>query len=139
MLALTSRAGRLCLASLIVVSSIFYLALAVWLPYLRRIITPVVSGTVLMLIAATILPIAFDRVQEVPEGTSDMVGPIVAVVTLAITIGMVLRVTGVWRLCSPLIGIAAGCVLAAILGGYDLQRVLDAPWIGAGRIQLPRI
>ena len=61
--------GPAMLASLIVLSSLFYLALAAWLPLLRRIITPVVSGTVLMLIAAMILPIAFDRLQEVPEGS----------------------------------------------------------------------
>ena len=62
--------GPSMLASLIVLSSLFYLAVATWLPLLRRIITPVVAGTVLMLIAATILPICFDRLQEVPEGTS---------------------------------------------------------------------
>ncbi len=44
-LALTAG-GPALLASLIVVSSLAYLALALWLPLLRRIITPVVSGTV---------------------------------------------------------------------------------------------
>ena len=57
-------------ASLVVVGSMSYLALAVWLPLLRRIITPVVSATVLMLIAVAVLPIALDRVQEVPPGFS---------------------------------------------------------------------
>lgn len=135
-LALT-EGGPPLLASLIVVSSLFYLALATWLPLLRRIITPVVSGTVLMLLAATILPIAFDRVQEVPEGTAGAVGPVVGVVTLAITIGLALRVSGRWRLCSPLIGIGAGCVLAAALGAYDVQRLLDAPWVGVANFGFP--
>ena len=58
--------GPSLLASLVVVSSLFYLALANWLPLLRRIITPAVSGTALMLIAITVLPVAFDRVQEMP-------------------------------------------------------------------------
>ena len=60
--------GPALLASLVVVSSLFYIAVAAWLPLLRRIITPVVSGTVLMLIAAMVLPIAFDRLSEIPEG-----------------------------------------------------------------------
>ena len=132
-----NEGGPPLLASLIVVSSLFYLALATWLPLLRRIVTPVVSGTVLMLIAATILPIAFDRVQEVPEGASDTAGPITALVALAITIGLALRVSGMWRLCSPLIGIGVGCGLAAVLGAYDLQRVADAPWVGVASFDFP--
>ena len=60
-------AAQSLLASLVVVSSLFYLALANWLPLLRRIITPAVSGTALMLIAITVLPVAFDRVQEMPS------------------------------------------------------------------------
>ena len=135
-LALT-EGGPPLLASLIVVASLFYLALAKWLPLLRRIITPVVSGTVLMLIAIAILPIALDRVQEVPEGASDATGPIVGVVTLAIIVGLALRVSGPWRLWSPLIGIGTGCVLAVLVGVYDAQRIIDAPWAGVADFSLP--
>ncbi len=118
------------LASLVVVASLFYLALAIWLPLLRRIITPVVSGTVLMLLAATILPIALDRVQEMPEGSPEAAGPVVALVTLAAATGLALRASGAWRLWSPLIGIAVGSIAAALFGAYDLQRVADASWAG---------
>ena len=65
-----AEGGPAMLASLIVVSSLFQFALAAWLPLLRRIITPVVSGTVFMLIAAILIPIAFDNLQQVPEGAS---------------------------------------------------------------------
>ena len=88
--------GPAILASLIVFSSLFYLALATWLPLLRRIITPVVSGTVLMLIAALILPIAFDRLQEVPEGSSLAAGPCVAAVTLIAATMLMLRGPRTW-------------------------------------------
>ena len=83
--------GPTMLASLIVLSSLFYLALAAWLPLLRRIITPVVSGTVLMLIAAILLPISFDRLQEVPEGASLAAGPCVAAATLIAATMLMLR------------------------------------------------
>ena len=132
-LALT-EGGPPLLASLIVVSSLSYLALAVWLPLLRRIITPVVSGTVLMLIAVTVLPIALDRVQEIPEGAPEASGPIAAAVTLAIAAGLALRVSGALRLWSPLIGIGIGCVAAALFGAYDAQRIVDAPWAGIAEI-----
>ena len=129
--------GPALLASLVVVSSLSYLALAIWLPLLRRIITPVVSGTVLMLIAVAILPVALDRVQETPEGVAEAAGPIVAAVTLAIATGLALRVAGAWRLWSPLIGIGVGCVAAALFGAYDVQRVVDAPWVGIAEIGFP--
>ncbi|MDE0238675.1 MAG: hypothetical protein OXQ84_00525, partial [bacterium] len=43
------------LASLVVVSSLVQFAFAAWLPVLRRIITPVVCGTSLMLIAISVI------------------------------------------------------------------------------------
>jgi len=122
--------GPSLLASLVVVGSLSYLALAVWLPLLRRIITPVVSATVLMLIAVAVLPIALDRVQEVPQGSPVAAGPTVAIVTLTVFVIMALRMTGAWRLWSPLIGIGAGCAVALLFGIYDFQRVIDAPWVG---------
>ena len=122
--------GPALLASLVVLSSLFYLAVAAWLPLLRRIITPVVSGTVLMLIAAMVLPIAFDRMREVPDGASLAAGPCVAVVTLVATTMLMLRAPGIWRPWSLLIGIAAGCLTAVPFGLYDFERLLAAPWVG---------
>ena len=125
-----AEGGPAMLASLIVLSSFFSLALAAWLPLLRRIITPVVSGTVLMLIAAMILPISFDRLQEVPEGASAAAGPCAAAVTLVAATMLMLRGPRTWRPWSLLLGIAAGCVAAAPLGLYDLERLSSASWVG---------
>ena len=122
--------GPAALASLIVLSSIFYLTIAAWLPRLRRIITPAVSGTVLMLIATMILPVAFDRLKEVPAGTPVIAGPGVALVTLVVTTVLALRAPANWRLWSPLIGIGAGCLAAALFGMYDLERLRAASWFG---------
>jgi NCS2 family nucleobase:cation symporter-2/xanthine permease XanP len=118
------------LASLTVAASLFYIALSAWLPLLRRIITPVVSGSVLMLIAATILPVALGRVNEVPDGTPAAAGPVVALVTLIAVVALALRVSGAWRVWSPLIGIAAGCVVAVMFGAYEIDPVRDARWFG---------
>ncbi len=124
------QGGPSALASLIVLSAFFYLAVSAWLPRLRRIITPTVSGIVLMLIAAMILPVAFDRLKEVPAGTPELAGPGVAMVTVIVTALLALRGPVSWRLWSPLLGIGAGCVAAALFGMYDLQRLLEAPWLG---------
>lgn len=129
--------GPSMLASLIVLSSLFYLAVVTWLPLLRRIITPVVAGSVLMLIAALILPICFDRLSEVPEGASDVAGPCVAAVTLVVSTLLVLRGPGIWRPLSLLIGIVAGCVAAVPFGLYDLANLADASWVGIPELEFP--
>lgn len=129
--------GPSMLASLIVLSSLFYLAVVTWLPLLRRIITPVVSGSVLMLIAALILPICFDRLSEVPEGTSTVAGPIVAAVTLVVSTLLVLRGPGIWRPLSLLIGIVAGCAVAIPFGLYDLVSLAEKSWVGIPELEFP--
>ena len=122
--------GPATMASLIVVSSIFQFLLAARLPLLRRIFTPVVSGTVIMLIAVTVMPLVFDALTQVPEGTAPAAAPVAALVTLATVTGLVLRAPPAWRLWSPLIGIVVGCLAAVPFGLYDAQPVVDAPWVG---------
>ena len=137
-LALTAG-GPALLASLTVAAALFYTALSLWLPLLRRIITPVVSGTVLMLIAATILPVALGRVSEAPETAPGAAGPVVALVTLVAVVALALRVSGAWRVWSPLIGIAAGCVVAVMFGAYELQPIREARWFGLPESGFPGI
>ena len=129
--------GPAMLASLIVLSSLFFLAMAAWLPLLRRIITPTVSGTVLMLIATMVLPISLDRFDEVTDGASGIAGPSVAAVTLFAVTLLALRAPRRWRPLSLLIGVAAGCVAAALFGVYDLDPLLTAPWFGIPGSEFP--
>ena len=122
--------GPATMASLVVVSSLFQFAMAARLSLLRRILTPVVSGTVIMLITATVMPVVFDTLTDVPEGTAPEAAPIAAVVTIVVVAGLVLRAPPALRLWSPVIGIAIGCAVAAPFGLYDTQQVLDASWVG---------
>ena len=122
--------GPAMLASLVVAGAIAQFALSAWLPLLRRIITPVVAGTALLLLAATVIPIAAGRVTAVTAGALPVSGPVVATVTLVVVVALGLRVSGVWRLWVPLIGIVAGCMAAVLFGLYDFQLVVKAPWVG---------
>ena len=122
--------GPATMASLIVISSLFQFLLAARLSLLRRIFTPVVSGTVIMLIAATVMPIVFDSLTDVPEDTGTWAPALAAIVTLVVVAALVLRGPPPLRLWSPLIGIVVGCAVAAPFGMYDVQKVLDAPWVG---------
>ena len=125
-----AKGGPPLMASLIVASSLFQFALAARLSLLRRIITPVVSGTVIMLIAVTVMPIVFGLLTDVPEGTRPAAAPAAAAATLGVLVVLALRAPVAWRLWAPLIGVVVGCTVAALLGLYDIQPVLEAPWIG---------
>ena len=124
-----AEGGPSTMAGLVIAASLVQFAVAGWLPLLRRIITPVVSGTAIMLIAVTVMPIAVSRLGDVPHGTPAGAGPCVAAVTLAVAAMLALRATGVWRFWAPIIGIASGCTAAAFFGLYDVQRVLAATWV----------
>ena len=124
------KGGPATMASLIVVSSLFQFALAARLSLLRRIFTPVVAGTVIMLIAATVMPIVFGSLTDVPEGTSQAAAPAAAVATLVVVASLVLRAPPALRLWSPVIGIVVGCVVSIPFGLLDVQAILDAQWVG---------
>ena len=130
MVATISATGPETFASLLVVCSVIQIALAWWLPTLRRIVTPVVSGTVTMLIAVSVLPIAFDSVQDLPADSPSGAGAAIAGVTLLVSVIVALRARGRWRLVAPLISILAGCAAAAAFGVLDGDRIADAGWFG---------
>lgn len=124
------KAGPATMASLIIVSSLIQFLLAARLSLLRRVFTPTVAGTVIMLIAVTVAPILFNSFEDVPEDASDAAAPMAILATL-VTVGvLVLRGPSSLRLWSPIIGVAVGCVVGAPFGLYDIQTVIDAPWIG---------
>ena len=122
--------GPATMASLVVVSSLFQFMLASRLSWFRRLLTPVVSGTVIMLIAATVLPILYDMLSTVPDDVPASAGAIAAAVTAVVVVGLAMRGPKVLRIWAPIIGIAVGCVVSAPFGLYDAQPVLDAPWFG---------
>ena len=137
-IAALKQGGPSTMASLIVVASLFQFLLAARLSLLRRIFTPVVTGTVIMLIAATVMPFVLDELNNVPEGSSSSAAPIAAGVTLAIVAALILRAPPALRLWSPIIGVIIGCAVAAPFGLYDVQVILDAPWVGVPFGSWPR-
>ena len=122
--------GPALLASLTVAASLSYLVLASRLPLLRRIFTPTVTGTVLMLIAASILPIAIDLIYHFPADAHAAAGPVVAASTLAVLILLTMRITGPLRAWSALMGMAVGCVVAAAFGILRAEPIREVAWAG---------
>ena len=118
------------LATLVTVSALFQFGLSTRLSLLRRVLTPTVCGTVIMLIPVTLMPIMFGMLADAPEGAPPAAAPVCVLVTLVVTVGVTLRAAGVWRLWAPVVGISAGCLAAGAYGIYDTRLVAEAGWIG---------
>ena len=124
------QGGPALMATLIIVSSLFQFLLSTRLSLLRRILTPAVSGTVIMLISVTVMPIAFDMLDNVTGDLPPSSALITAIVTVLVTIGVALKGTSSLRLWAPVIGVAAGSIVSGYFGLYDTTRVAAAPWVG---------
>ena len=122
--------GPTMLSSLIIVSALLQFALVSRLSLLRRFITPVVSGTVLMLLSATVMSVLLSKLSNTPEGVPQVAAPAVAAVTFAVIMALRLFGPSAWQQWGPVIGILAGCAVAASFGLFDVQPFLEAPWVG---------
>ena len=125
------------LATLVVVSALVPFALSWRLSLFQRILTPAVSGTVIMLIPITVLPIVGEMLTLPAAGQPASRGVISAGVTVAVIAGIALTASGALRLWSPVIGVVAGSLIAAIFGLYDFGRVGEAGWIDIPRGRWP--
>lgn len=125
-----AQGGPAMMATLVIVSSLFQFLLGWHLSLFRRILTPTVAGTVIMLIPVTVMPIIFDMLSQVPEGAPANSAPISALVT-ALAIGAIaLKAKGMLRLWAPVIGIVIGSLVAIYYGIYDFSTFKSAAWFG---------
>ncbi len=122
--------GPALLSSLIIVSALLQFVLGSRLSLLRRVLTPTVTGTVLMLMAASVMPVLLSKLSITPEGAPDAAAPAVAGVTFAIVVGLRLFGPPTIKQWGPAIAIVGGCVLAVPLGLFDIQPFIEAGWIG---------
>ena len=118
------------LAMLVITASAFQFAFTFRMSLLRRLLTPTVSGTALMLIPVSILPLMFDMFDEFPADLPIGVASGCSIVTILVIGGITLVGSNVLRTWAPLLGIAVGSTIAAVDGLYDVERVALAPWLG---------
>ena len=136
-IAAMEKSGPALLATLIVISALFQFVLSARIALFRRILTATVSGTVLMLVPVTAMPVVFGMLTEVPDGSPAHVAPLSAVATVLVVVCIALRAGGALRLWAPVIGVVAGSVVSALFGLYDTDRVAEAPWIGVPSVEWP--
>ena len=121
--------GPATLMTLVLVTAAIQMIISRWLFLLRRLVTPVLGGTVMMVLSITLASVIPRLLDEVA-----LVDPVGAHLTALATIGVVavfiLRGSAVLRLWGPVVGIVAGCVVAAVFGFYSAEIVIEAPWVG---------
>ena len=122
--------GPAMLSTLIVSSALIQFCFIARLSLLRRLITPVVAGTVLMLLAATIISVVFSRLSDIPEAAPAFSAPVLAVMTLSVLLGLRLFAPAKWQQWGPIAAIVSGCGVAVPLGLYDFAKVAEAAWVG---------
>ena len=122
--------GPALMATLIIVASLFQFLLSVRLSLLRRVLTPVVTGTVIMLIPVSVTPVVFRLLGDVPEGFPETSAPVTVLATLLVTIFIALKAKSSLRLWAPVIGMVTGSLVGGYYGLYDTERVIAAPWLG---------
>ena len=136
-IAAVAEGGPGTLAALVLICAVTQLVISRWLFILRRVVTPIVGGTVMMILSITLASVVFDLLDSAsivePEEAT-----LTAFVTLVVIAALSLRRPGVLRLWGPVVGIVIGCVVAFAVGIYDFDRVVDAKWVGLPS-ELPRI
>ena len=125
-----SLGGVALLCVLTITAAAVQFVLAFRMSLLRRLLTPTVSGTALMLIPVTIMPIVFDMLDAVPGGSPASAGPGCAGATILVVGAILLRGTPTVRAWAPVCGIVAGSLVAAFYGLYDTGRIARAGWYG---------
>ena len=105
----------------------------------RRILTPTVSGTIILLIPVTVMPIILGRLDDVPSGSSASTALACALTTIVLLAGISFRGTRTLRPWAPVIGLVGGALVGGFLGLYDLGRVASAPWIGVPSPEWPTL
>ena len=121
--------GPATLTTLVLVTAVAQLVISKWLVILRRIVTPTLGGTVMMILSITLASVVFGLLDEASQ-VEPVAAPVTALATLVVVAALTLRGSEVLRLWGPVIGIVFGCIVAAILGIYDIEPVLRAPWVG---------
>jgi uracil-xanthine permease len=109
--------------------------LAPFVPRLRRVFTPVVSGVVVLLIGLSLIPSAMASVAApLSPSAPGWASAVVALAVMGVVAGAQLLDRPWARLASVLLGIAAGYLVCAPWGGLHAPEPGDTAWL-----RLPRL
>ncbi len=124
--------GPALLATLVIAAALVQMAVSTRLSILRRLLTPAVTGTVIMLAPVSIMPSLAGLLNQTPANAPLAAAPVCAVVTAALVVGIGVGGNAALRPWAPVVGVGVGAVVGALFGIYDTRLVAEAPWRRAG-------
>ena len=117
------------LASLVMVSTVLQLLITMRLASFRRLFTPTVSGTIIMLVAVSAVPFIVSRTVIAPAGVSLERFLIPGIAALAVGALVTLKGSPGLRLWTLPLTLVSGVAVAAPMGLYDIGLVIEAQWV----------
>ncbi len=121
--------GPSTLTTLLLLAAVAQLAISRWLFILRRVVTPTVGGTVMMILSITLASVVFDLLDDATQVDPDKAS-LTALVTMVVAAALTLRRSPLLRFWGPIAGILVGCVVAGALGIFETSRITEAAWVG---------
>lgn len=118
------------LAALVAVTGLFQVIVGMRLSGLRRLITPVVSSTILVLSIMSLVPVLAEAAGAGREGGRGAGALVCMLVALAVMVAVDRRGRASLKLWAAPIGVVVGIVVAMGFGIYDFDKVRAAPWFG---------
>ena len=119
------------MATLVCVASLFTFLFTWKMGALRRVLTPAVGGTVLMLMALSVAPVVWNMFKKVPPEFAGTATPAIILCSTLVPIVVVsLFARDMLRLWAPLVGVVVGSGVAYSYGLVDTAPIAAAPWIG---------
>lgn len=101
--------------------------------FIHRLLPPVVIGPVIMVIGLSLAPVAVHMASGRAGDGSAVLVPydtaiVIAMISLAVTIGAAVWAKGLFRLIPILFGVLTGYALSAVAGIIDYSPIAQAPW-----------
>lgn len=131
MIAIGAQYGVSSIYGSIIISGLIVILISTFFGKLARFFPPVVTGSVVMVIGITLIPVAMNNVAG-GQGSSDFgsySNLALAFGTLAFILILYKFAKGFLRSISILVGLAGGTIVAYVMGKVDFSAVGEASWI----------
>ena len=126
------------MATLVCVASLFTFLFTWKMGALRRVLTPAVGGTVLMLMALSVAPVVWNMFKKVPAEFAGTTTPAIILCSTLVPIVVVsLFARDMLRLWAPLVGVVVGSGVAYAYGLVDTAPIAAAAWVGLPQADWP--